>query len=103
MVNFTENKLELSAGKVVIKNETTVEKAITIYVPNKDSVPCNVPAGCTVEITTVSAGETFMYLSQAQEGLTIGMATAVAGNTESTEGTKPSTGEQGSTGEEVTG
>lgn len=69
MVKFTNNKLELLAGKVKIVNTSEFEKTITVYVPNKDSVPCTIPVGCTVEVTTVSAGETFMYLNQAQEGL----------------------------------
>lgn len=71
MIKFTANRLELFAGKVKIANTSEMEKVVTIYVLNKDSVPCVVPAGCSVEITTTSAGETFMYLNQAQEGLDV--------------------------------
>lgn len=78
MIKFTADKLELFAGKVTIANTSEMEKVITIYVLNKDSVPCVVPAGCSVEITTASAGETFMYLNQAQEGLDVTFAAAAA-------------------------
>ena len=75
MIKFTGNKLELVAGKVTIKNGSTSDKNVMIYVSNKDSVPCVVPAGCTVEVTTASAGETYTYLAQATEELTITAAT----------------------------
>ena len=64
----------LKAGEVTIKNESSAEKTIFIYVPNKDSIPCKIAAGKTVTITTLSAGESFTYLAQAVEGLNVTLA-----------------------------
>ena len=69
---FTKFPTSLTAGTVRINNTSTKEdKMISVYVANKDSVPMKIPAGAAIDITTQSAGETFMYLNQADDELTI--------------------------------
>lgn len=71
MVKFTDNALTLAAGTVKVENVSDADVSMSIYVSNKDSVPCNVPAGAKVTITTLSAGETYFYLNQASESLSV--------------------------------
>lgn len=67
MAKFTE----LKAGVLTIENTSKTAKKVNIYVPNKDSVPYKLEAGESFKVTTLSAGESFMYLCQACEGLTV--------------------------------
>ena len=66
--------LELAAGKVTVENTASSAKNLNIYVANRDGVAMSIPAGETVEITTLSAGETFMYLSQSDDELKVELA-----------------------------
>lgn len=61
----------LSAGVCTVKNTSNKPATLLVYVPNKDSIPVTVEANATVKITTLSAGETFAYLSQANSALTV--------------------------------
>lgn len=62
---------ELKAGVITIENTSKVAKTIFIYVPNKDSIPYSIEPGTSIKVTTLSAGESFVYLNQATEGLEI--------------------------------
>lgn len=67
--------INVMAGEVTIKNTaTTGAKTVSMYVPNKDSVPFALNAGDTLVVTTTSAGETFHYLNQATDTLTVEVA-----------------------------
>lgn len=63
--------LELKAGTVELKNTGNSDKIVNVYIPNKDSVYITLPAGQSMNVTTLSAGESFTYLSQASEDLTV--------------------------------
>lgn len=63
--------LVLREGTIKINNKGKYEKVINVYVPNKDSVNVSIPAGQSVDIITKSAGESFMYLAQADDELSV--------------------------------
>lgn len=62
---------ELKAGVITIENKAKVAKTIFIYVPNKDSIPYSLEAGASIKVTTLSAGESFVYLNQATEDIEV--------------------------------
>lgn len=63
---------ELKAGKLTLTaKEDTV---VSVYVPNKDSVLLKMPKDKVLNVTTLSAGETFMYLIQESDALSITVA-----------------------------
>lgn len=66
-----KNGTEIKAGKLTITNTDTKDVTLYMYVVNKDTVPAVLKAGAAVEITTGSAAETFMYMSQATDKLTV--------------------------------
>lgn len=67
MAKFTE----LKAGVLTIENTSKAAKNVLIYVPNKDNMSYKLEAGASFKVTTLSAGESFTYLCQATEGLTV--------------------------------
>lgn len=61
---------ELKPNMVLaIKNVSTKNAALNIYVANKDSVAATLAAGSTVKITVGSAGEAYFYMAQQMEGV----------------------------------
>ena len=62
---------ELKAGKITIKNTANFDQSISIYVPNKTDVAYTLPAKQSLVIVTVCAGESFSYLAQAKDDLTV--------------------------------
>lgn len=68
--------VELAAGTVTIVNAGKKAAPLGIYVPNRDTVFVSMPAGKTLKVETQSAGETFMYMSQASDKLTVSFAKA---------------------------
>lgn len=71
MISFP---LTLKAGVVTVTNKSKANKGISIYVPNKDNIPVTIPAGEKIDITTLSAGETFFYFAQATKDITVSLA-----------------------------
>ena len=71
MLDFTKD-VALAAGKVEV--EAVVDTFVSIYVPNKDSVMIKLPKGKKITVTTLSAGETFMYLVQNSKDLKVSLA-----------------------------
>ena len=69
-----KNGTEIKAGKLTITNTDTKDVTLNMYVVNKDTVPATLKAGAVVTITTDSAAETFMYMSQATDKLTVVLA-----------------------------
>lgn len=69
-----KNGTEIKAGKLTITNTDTKDVTLSMYVVNKDTVPATLKAGAVVTITTDSAAETFMYMSQATDKLTVVLA-----------------------------
>lgn len=67
MVKFNE----LKAGVLTVENTSKAAKTVLIYVPNKDSMPYKLEAGASFKVTTSSAGESYCYLCQATDGLTV--------------------------------
>lgn len=68
MVKFDE----LKACTLKIENKATKGSVkVFIYVPNKDSIVHELPAGESFKVTTLSAGETFTYLNQATDDLIV--------------------------------
>lgn len=65
------NITELKAGEVTLVNKAKFDKTINIYVPNMYGVFYKIPAGKTMTITTLSAGESFTYLAQGDEDLEV--------------------------------
>lgn len=63
--------LELHEGVVEVTNNAKIKKKIYIYIPNKDSLLVSIPAGEVLKVTTKSAGESFMYFSQADEDIDV--------------------------------
>lgn len=62
---------QLKAGEITITNTGKSAKTICIYVPNKDMVPYTMAAGETFKVTTLSAGESYTYIAQATDTLTV--------------------------------
>ena len=62
---------ELKASTLKIENTSDVDKTIFIYVPNKDNIPHVLHSKESINITTLSAGESYVYLSQATDTLTV--------------------------------
>ena len=58
---------ERKAGKIKIENVSKIYQTVFIYVPNKDNIPYVIGAGETLEVTTLSAGESFSYLIQGKQ------------------------------------
>lgn len=63
--------MELKACTLTLENTAKAAAVVYIYVPNKDVVPYELAAGETLKVTTLSAGESFMYLKQATDTLTV--------------------------------
>lgn len=61
----------IKAGTINVENTGKTNKVLNIYVPNKDSMCYTLGAGDSMEITTLSAGESFYYLSQAKDELSV--------------------------------
>lgn len=64
----------LKAGTINVENTSKSNKTLNIYVPNKDCMFYTLASGESIEITTLSAGESFFYLSQACDELTVTLA-----------------------------
>lgn len=64
----------LKAGTIKVENTGKTNKTLNIYVPNKDCMYYVLGASESIEITTLSAGESFFYLSQAKDELAITLA-----------------------------
>lgn len=64
----------LKAGTIKAENTGKSNKVLNIYVPNKDCMVYTLGAGESMEITTLSAGESFFYLSQAKDELSVTLA-----------------------------
>lgn len=65
MVKFDE----LKACTLKIENVSKAAAVVSIYVPNKDSMPYKMASGTSFKVTTLCAGETYFYLSQAKDGV----------------------------------
>ena len=63
--------LVLRAGTVKIKNTGKTDKNINMYIPNKDSVMITLPAGQYIELVTLSSGESFCYMMQADNDIKV--------------------------------
>lgn len=66
---------ELKACTLKIENTSKTDKSVFIYVPNKDSIPYVISAGDSIKITTLSAGESFCYFSQATDDIAVTVTT----------------------------
>lgn len=62
---------ELKAGVIKVENTSKVDQSIIIYVPNKYDMPYVIGAGDSINITTLSAGESYSYLCQATDDIKI--------------------------------
>ena len=62
---------ELKACTLKLENKSKMAKTVYIYIPNKDSVPYILGVGESLKVTTLSAGESYMYLSQMTSDLAV--------------------------------
>lgn len=60
---------ELKACILKVENVSKAAAVVNIYVPNKDSMPYKMASGTSFKVTTLCAGETYFYLSQAKDGV----------------------------------
>lgn len=65
---------ELKACNLKIENTAKTAKVVYIYVPNKESMPYKMEAGTSFVVETLSAGESYSYLSQATEDIAVTIA-----------------------------
>lgn len=62
---------ELKACTLKLENKSKMAKTVYVYIPNKDSVPYILSVGESIKVTTQSAGESYMYLSQMTSDLAV--------------------------------
>lgn len=62
---------ELKACTLKLENKSKTAKTVYVYIPNKDSVPYILGVGESIKVTTQSAGESYMYLSQMTSDLAV--------------------------------
>lgn len=62
---------ELKACTLKLENKSKTAKTVYVYILNKDSVPYILGVGEFIKVTTQSAGESYMYLSQMTSDLAV--------------------------------
>lgn len=79
MLKFDDNKeATLNVGIITMKNVSNHDKTVEIYVPNRYDAFTVIPAGCKLTVASNSSGESFMYLAQADDDLTVELKEAAA-------------------------